>query len=188
MSILADIRAGGVTLQKKHVLQFFEKVEQTNPQNPQQLKGTCMCCLRSVPSTGSFKMVHHLVKCPLCPREIKEAFGKLCEASVAKSAAKREADSLATEEAQLAQQDHERRQSMLKQQCIRAGIKESEVAAADLAIAMFFYANAIPFAAANTDEDSLYRKMVSAIQAAPAGYVPPTRNKLAGELLDAGYI
>ena len=41
-------------------------------------------------------------------------------------------------------------QVVLKQQCIKAGIKQSDVAAADLAIANFFYANAISFSAAST--------------------------------------
>jgi hypothetical protein len=149
-SILADIRSGGVTLQKKHIVQFYEDIEHTNPNNSQQMRGNCMCCLRLVASTGSHKLVEHLQKCPLCPREVREAFSKLSQATVAKSAAKREADTLAEEEAQLAKQEHERRQGMLKQQCIKAGIKESEVSAADLAIAMFFYANAIPFSAAAT--------------------------------------
>ena len=66
-------------------------------------------------------------------------------ATECKRAEKREAGTLAEEEAQLAKAEHDRQQLVLKQQCIRVGIKDAESHAADMAIANFFYANAIPF-------------------------------------------
>lgn len=61
----------------------------------------------------------------------------------------------------------------------------AEVDAANKAIANFFYANALPFAAASSEQSSLYHKMVKAIKQTPANYVPPNEKKLAHELLDA---
>ena len=54
-----------------------------------------------------------------------------------------------------------------KQLGIKAGMKVGESQVADHAIACFFYANAIPFGAADLATDSLYQIMVRAIQAAP---------------------
>lgn len=88
---------------------------------------------------------------------------------------------------QLFKQEHANAQAHLKQQCIRAGLKLSETAAADHAIANFFYGNGIPFSVASKGSDSLYRKMILAIKAAPAGYIPPNANKLSGPLLDECY-
>jgi len=188
LSIFNTIKANpNVTFAKKHCVDFYENVRNTNPNNRQQMKGNCMCCSREIASTGSFKFTEHLTKCSLCPREVRNAFIALNEKTEVKRAEKRDGERMATEEAQLAAQQHEQRQAQLKQQCIKAGIKQSEVNAADLAIANFFYANAIPFNAASSEPDSLYRKMVSAIQAAPSGYVPPKVHKLAGSLLDESY-
>ena len=83
----------------------------------------CWCCSRHVPSTGSFKLAEHLSKCPLCPRVVKEAFMRLCEKTEGKRAEERDCELIATEEAQLTAQEHERRQAGLKQQCIKAGLK-----------------------------------------------------------------
>ena len=53
-----------------------------------------------------------------------------------------------------------------------------------MAISKFWYANGLSFTAASAAEDSYYREMIEKIQAAPIGYVPPGRNKLAGPLLE----
>jgi hypothetical protein len=185
--IFATIMASEVAFAKKHSVQFYENVVNTNPNNQQQMKGSCMCCGLNVFSTGSFKFAEHLMKCALCPREVRNAFLSLSEKTEGKRAEKRDIELMATEEAQLAAQDNAQRQAQLKQQCIKAGIKNMQVDATDLAIANFFYANAIPFSVASSEPDSLYRKMVSAIQAAPSGYVPPRFDKLAGPLLDESY-
>ena len=43
------------------------------------------------------------------------------------------------------------------------------------------------FAAASHEQESYYREVVKKIQAAPVGYIPPNRFKLAGPLLDECY-
>ena len=174
-------------IKPKEVMNFLKNVEHTNPTNAQQMKADCMACSRSVTSTGAAKFVIHIVGCPLMPRDIRAAFGRLRDQAGRKAAAKQDATVLAEEESQIHKRQHDVEQAVLKQQCIRAGLKTSEVAAADLAIANFFYSNAIGFSAACNDEHSLYREMVRAIQKTPAGYVPPNRHKLAGPLLDEGY-
>ena len=75
----------------------------------------------------------------------------------------------------------------MKQLGIKGSMQGAEAAWADKCIAEFFYANAIPFGAACTEPSGLYRRMISAIKATPAGYKPPNYNKLGGELLDSCY-
>ena len=77
---------------------------------------------------------------------------------------------------------------MLKQQKLRAVVQDAKVEAADKAIADFFYANAIPFSAASTEETSVFFQMVKAIKAAPEGYFPPNPKKLGNYLLDSCYL
>ena len=62
------------------------------------------------------------------------------------------------------------------------GAAESEVA--DHAIARFFYANGLSFAAADTTPGSYYRSMVDAIRGVKPSYVPPGQHKIAGSLLE----
>ena len=97
---------------------------------------------------------------------------------------KRQAATLAAEEAEIWAKKHASSQSLLKQSGIKASLQETERAWADKCIAEFFYANAIPFGVASTDDTGLYRRMVSAIKAAPKAYIPPNKNKLGGVLLD----
>ena len=91
------------------------------------------------------------------------------------------------EEAELAAQQHNLEQAKLKQQCIRSSMACAQTDAADKAIARFFYANALSFSAASPEASSIYRAMVAATKATPPSYVPPTRNKIGGELLDKCY-
>ena len=56
---------------------------------------------------------------------------------------------------------------------------------ADKAIANFFFANGLNFAAADHATASYYREMVVAIQNTPSGYVPPSRHALANRLLES---
>jgi hypothetical protein len=138
----------GTELKPKHAALFFESVEKKEG-TAQQQKGTCMACDTPVVSTGSFKFHSHILSCPLMALRVKKAFKVLRDESSAKTAGKREAQLLQKEEAQIAAQQHNAEQAKLKQMCIRAGIHNSEVDAADKAIANFFYANAIPFSAAD---------------------------------------
>ena len=115
--IFATIMASEVAFAKKHSVQFYENVVNTNPNNQQQMKGSCMCCGLNVFSTGSFKFAEHLMKCALCPREVRNAFLSLSEKTEGKRAEKRDIELMATEEAQLAAQNNAQRQAQLKQQC-----------------------------------------------------------------------
>eukprot|EP00966_Prymnesium_polylepis_P321600 7377905-Prymnesium_polylepis.1 len=118
------------------------------------------------------------------PAQVKKPFKELREKTESNRQGKREVALVQSEEAQIAAQQHAAQQARLKQQCIRAGVHSAEVDAADKAIANFFYANALPFSAASSDQASLYRQMVKAIQKAPSNYVPPNNKKLGDELLD----
>lgn len=119
------------------------------------------------------------------PDHAKELFVRLRDASDSKRRAKHEAEVLAKEEIERAKT--EQKQKQLVQQGIKASMKCSATRLADKAIAEFFYANAIPFSVAESDPTSLYHKMVSCIQSAPMGYVPPNYKKIAGALLDECY-
>lgn len=88
------------------------------------------------------------------------------------------------EESEIAKQVHIDAQVLLKQQCLCAIFKSS---AANMAIAHFFYSNAILFSGASSDETSLFHTMVRAVQKVPASYVPPNAKKLEGSLLDESF-
>ena len=174
-------------LKPKHAFAFMRNVQQLSTSNSQQISAVCICCSKTLRSTGATKLVDHLLVCPLCPGAIRDGFKVLREGTTSKAAGKRAAVTLAKDEAEIYQQRHQQAQSLLKQQGILAGLKTGQVAAADLAIANFFYAHAIPFSAASKEPTSLYRTMIQAIQQAPASYIPPNCDKLAGPLLDESY-
>lgn len=167
----------------KDALQFYERVERKSD-NKQQIKGHCLACGKMVTSTASFRLVGHLLKCPLMPSEVIKDFQQIKKLSNDKICGKREAENQAAEEAALWAS---RRALSMKQLGIKGSMQGAEAAWADKCIAEFFYANAIPFGAACTESSGLYRRMISAIKATPAGYKPPNYNKLGGELLDSCY-
>lgn len=146
-----------------------------------------MCCEKTFASSGAARLVDHLLSCSMCPKAVRTAFQNIRAKTTEKRVAKRDTTALAEEEQLLALHEQAVEQNKLKQQSIRAGFKTVEAVAADQAIAQFFYANAIPFSAASEEEGSLFRKMVAAIQKAPAAYVAPSPKKIAGELLDKSY-
>ena len=160
----------GKKIEPKHVAMFFENVARKDG-SAQQQKGDCMCCGVPVSSTGAFKFHTHILSCALMPAQVKKPFKELREKTESNRQGKREVALVQSEEAQIAAQQHAAQQARLKQQCIRAGVHSAEVDAADKAIANFFYANALPFSAASSDQASLYRQMVKAIQKAPSNYV-----------------
>lgn len=92
-----------------------------------------------------------------------------------------------TEEYRIKKVEHEKQQATLVQQKIRVGLKMAECAAADDAIADFFFANGISFNVADNSINSYYHRMISAIRQTPAGYIPPNAAKLSGPLLDSRY-
>ena len=131
----------------------------------QQVKAQCMACGHSFSSTGSHRLVKHLVKCCRVPGAVKKPFEVLVRQTECEHVQKWAYDNLVKEEADVAAQDHASKQARLKQVGIRAGLKSLEVDEADEAIANFFYANGLSFAAASTEQMSYYREMVKKIQA-----------------------
>lgn len=144
-----------------------------------------MHCSKGVASTAATKFIAHLLACPSCPADVQKGFLILRSETEKKGAMKRDAFVLAQEELEVEAFAHAENQ--LKQQKLGVCMKTAQVAAADKAIAEFFYSNAISFNAASHTETSLYRNMVRAIQSAPSGYVPPGQKKLAGPLLEECY-
>ena len=176
-------------LNNKDAIEFFEDVER-KPDNKQQLKGSCMACGKRVTSTASSRLVTHLLSCPLVPSEISKGFKRLKQLSGDKACGKREAECMAAEEADLWAKKHAAEQAVLKQTGIRASLQGAESAWAlgrQVHLAEFFYANAIPFGAADTADAGLFRRMVTAIKATRPGYKPPNYKKLGNELLDSCY-
>ena len=180
--LLAKLEALPLIVKPKHASDFYRVVREK--EHSQQTKSECIACGHSFATTGSTRLVKHLLFCALVPREVKQPFLELQEKSESVQAGKRQHEILVKEEAQQQAAEHSAKQAKLKQQNVRVGLKSLEVAEADMAIAKFFYANGLAFSAASTDQESYYREMVKKIQAAPIGYVPPNRHKLAGPLLD----
>ena len=152
--------------------------------NKQQLKGNCMACRKAVTSTASHRLVLHLLKCPLIPAEVQHDFQRIKQESHSKSCGKRQAEKAAEEEAEVWAKKHQAKQAVLKQTGIKATMLGANAAWADKCIADFFYANAIPFSAADCAPGGLFRRMVSAIKATPPAYKPPNYKQLGNELLD----
>ena len=173
----------GWKLEAKDAMKFYKDV-QRKPDNKQQVKANCMACGKLVSSTGSNRLVVHLLQCPLMPMVIGKAFKELQDKSKSASCGKREAEAVAAQEAEVFAKRFAAEQAVLKQTGIKASLQGAEKAWADRCIAEFFYANAIPFGVANTDPGGLYRRMVTAIKATPAGYKPPNYQRLGNELLD----
>ena len=184
LSIHAEYVAQGLDL--KHGIKFLVDVQRKD-ENKQQLKGRCMACGKVITSTGSNRVVQHIVKCALVPMEISKAYKKLKERSDSTALGKRQAEVNAGEEAEVWAKKRAAAQAVFKQTGIKASLQGTEQAWADKCIAEFFYANAIPFNVASNEPGGLYRRMVAAIKATPAGYRPPNFNKLGGELLQTCY-
>lgn len=170
----------------KHVLALFKNV-QYKKVGGQELVGQCMFCKRSVTSTGATRCLDHLVSCPLVFPEVKEACMKLRTQTAQKRKLKQEEKSLVLKEAEIQQDTLKRQKALLEQQGLRASFKTSAAMQADVAIAQFFYANGVSFATASKEQNSYYRQMVSAIQAAGPAYVPPNCARIAGDLLEHCY-
>ena len=173
-------------LAAKDVLEFFEDV-QRKPENKQQLKATCSACGKVVSSTASSRLVVHISRCQLMPMVIVKSFRALKTAANDRVCGKREAELMGLEEKEQFHKKHVAEQAVLVQTGIKSSLQGAEGAWADRCIAEFFYASAIPFSVADTVPGGLYRRMVAAIKATPAGYKPPNYKKLGNELLDKCY-
>lgn len=146
-----------------------------------------MYCNSLITSTGTSRLVDHLVNCRLAPSIVTKIFKELREASASKRKAKEEHNELLAEEAEQRMILAKQQKLELKQLGIRTSLKTAEAEVADRAIANFFYANGIAFNIADPRVDSYFKAMCRAIKAAPEGYVPPNLNALAGPLLDSCY-
>lgn len=174
-----------LSLRSKDAERFFENLQKK--EFSQQQTGTCMCCSMAVTSTGSNRLLTHLLSCPLLHAEVKDMFKVVRVHSEGKRKAKQSALVLAAEEQEQAKAAYKEKQRKLVQQGMKASLKAAETEIADKLIAQFFYANALPFNTASSDPTSLYHQVVQAIKATPAGYVPPNAKKIAGPLLDECY-
>ena len=72
--------------------------------------------------------------------------------------------------------------ALQRQQSLGQSFGSAESDLADHAIAKFFYANGLSFAAADTSAGSYYRSMVDAIKGVRPSYVPPGAHKIASSL------
>ena len=83
-------------------------------------------------------------------------------------------------EAEQALEETKLLQAEKRQQSLGAsfGIAQNDVA--DMAIAEFFFANGLSFAAADPSPGSYYHQMIATIKATTSGYVPPRSAKIAG--------
>ena len=174
---------GGLS-KPKQALEFVKNVTYKSV-GGQQLTCNCMFCNVSISSTGATRVVDHLLKCQLCPPDIRTPCEAMRDTTAGKRKDKQEAVVVAGEERERALQAVKLQKVALRQQGIKAGFKSAEATVADNAIAKFFYAHGINFGAArDTASGTYYREMVAAIQAAGPTYVPPSSNALAGPLID----
>ena len=91
-------------------------------------------------------MVDHFVRvCALCPAEVKEPFAALRDNTETCRKQKAEHNALVAQEQAQQLRLVKAQKTELRQQSLRAGFQSAEAAAADKAIAKFFYANAVSF-------------------------------------------
>ena len=83
--------------------------------------------------------------CALCPAEVKEPFAALCDNTETCRKQKAEHNALVAQEQEQQLRLVKAQKTELRQQSLRAGFQSAEAAAADKAIAKFFYANAVSF-------------------------------------------
>lgn len=180
----AIIERVGDIQKPKQAMDFFT-CKTYNKEGGQQLTGKCVFCVASVTSSGAQRLVEHLTeKCLLVPKEVKLGFRRLKENKEVRKAGKRALEATIMHERSIAVK---REQAEFVQLGLRDSLGNAKTNVADAAIAKFFYANALSFAAASSEANSYYKEMVAAIQAAPANYTPPNAAKIAGTLLDACY-
>lgn len=181
------IYAQNPILKPKDIKQFFVEVEEK--QGSAQVKATCMFCKKAFCSTGMTRLVEHMAECLLCSVEVKESCKKLRDSVNQKRKVKRDEREIMATELQVQEELMKAQKLTLRQEGIRAGFRLAECDLADRAVAKFFYANGVSFNVAGEGGSSLcyFREMCDAIRKTPASYVPPSRGKLAGSLLDSCY-
>ncbi|KAL1525074.1 hypothetical protein AB1Y20_019947 [Prymnesium parvum] len=162
---------------------FFKDI--VKKQGTQQVTADCTFCWKSVTSTGASRLAEHLAdKCVACPKEVKVKFQELKNKVEHKRKLATAQIVSAKEEMERDQRLNVEKKQMLMQLSLPAATKVAAKEAADKAIARFFYANGLPFFAASHEADSYYREMISAVQKAGAGYLPPGAKAIGGKLID----
>lgn len=153
-----------------------------------QLTASCMFCEKSITSTGVARLVDHLTVCFLCIPEVQEKAVALRSKTALKRKVKEQSQEIMEKELEIEAQLTKAKKQSMQQLGIRSAFSEAECQLADASIAKFFYANGVSFNAAGSGEaDAIFRQMCDAIRKTPATYVPPSRKKLAGPLLDQIY-
>ena len=178
---LEALGPAGIT-KPKELLNFMDNVTYKTV-GGQQLECDCSFCGFHIVSTGSSRVVPHVIDCLLAPSVVKV----FCKTLVAKTNLKRKGKSehlaLVTEEKEVDLRELKIQKQELRQLSIKSGFKSAETSNADQAIAKFFYANGLNFGAADCKAGSYFREMITAIQLAPLAYLPPNPIRLAGPLL-----
>ena len=151
----------------------------------QQLTCKCMFCNIHISSTGATRVVDHLTACYLCPVRVKQPLAEVRAGTAKKRKTKKEHMKLVHDQAADNLNEIKQVKALQRQQTLCQSLSAAESEVADCAIARFFYANGLGFAAADSQPGSYYRAMVDAIKATKPSYVPPSSNKIAGPLLDA---
>jgi hypothetical protein len=151
----------------------------------QQLVCYCMFCNTRVCSTGASRVLDHLLGCVLCPARVKEPLQALRAETTGKRKAKEEQQMFIEHAAAEELKNNKLAKALQRQQSLGQSFGAAESDLADQAIAKFFYANGLSFAAADPAAGSYYRNMVDAIKSVRPSYVPPGRQKIAGSLLES---
>lgn len=167
----------------KAVMKFYTDIQYKNV-GGQHVTAVCMFCQLKLTSTGSTRLLQHMCSCALCPTRLMESFKLLQQNTVEKRKAKIDHMAVVAEENERTMNAMKVQKTLARQQGYKDSFKASEAQAADIAIGKFFYAQGISFNVASPEQDSYYRNMVRAIQAAPTNYIPPNRKALAGPLID----
>ena len=151
----------------------------------QQLTCNCMFCNTRITSTGAARVVDHLIACILSPKAVQQSFSNMRSVTSKKRKVKEEHTRLVNEQAAEALQEAKLAKALQRQTTLGQSLGAAASDVADHAMARFFYANGLSFAAADTSPGSYYRTMVDAIRGTKPSYVPPNRNKIAGQLLES---
>ena len=184
--VLSQLGEPGITKPKELLL--FTRNLVYKKIGGQQLEADCMFCGYHINSTGATRIVDHMRDaCVLCPPCVKDPCTAMRVHTDTRRKGKEEHTMLVKQEQDVAMRLMKVQKIELRQEGIKAGFKTAESALADQAIAKFFYANGLNFAAADCKADSYYREMVAAIRATPPTYVPPNPVRLAGPLMESAH-
>ena len=168
----------------KDVLLFVKDLQNKEGCKGSQIVGACMFCCMRITSTGATRFVDHFLDCPLIPARIRHPVRLLRDGTVKKRKLKEEQKNHTRLEAEEALKEAKLLRAAQRQQSLGESWGKAENDVADAAIARFFYANGLSFAAADNREGSYYRQMIAAIKGSTSTYLPPSNVKIAGPLLD----